>query len=53
LPTHFRRSADERFRDPAVFVLTAATLLLVAFVACYVPALQASRTDPLVVLSTE
>jgi putative ABC transport system permease protein len=45
--------SDVKPTDPAVFGLTAATLLLVALVACYLPALQASRTDPMVVLRME
>lgn len=45
--------SDVKPTDPAVFTLTAATLLSVAVAACYVPALQASRTDPMVVLRME
>ncbi len=39
--------------DPLVFGLTAAVLLAVTVLAGYVPARQASRTDPLVVLRVE
>jgi putative ABC transport system permease protein len=45
--------SDVKPTDPAVFALTAALLLVVAMLACYLPALQASRTDPMVVLRTE
>ena len=45
--------SDVKPTDPTVFGLTAALLLVVALVACYLPALQASRTDPMVVLRTE
>jgi putative ABC transport system permease protein len=44
---------DVKTTDPAVFGLTAALLVFVALVACYLPALQASRTDPMVVLRAE
>ena len=40
-------------KDPAVFLLVAGTLLLVALAASWVPALRASRVDPNVALRTE
>jgi ABC-type antimicrobial peptide transport system permease subunit len=39
--------------DPAVFAAVATTLLLVAAVACLVPAWRASRLDPMQALRTE
>jgi ABC-type antimicrobial peptide transport system permease subunit len=39
--------------DPLVFAVTAVTLLAVTILAGYLPARQASRTDPMVVLRAE
>ena len=39
--------------DPLVFTLTGAGLLFITVVAGYIPALQASRTDPIVALRSE
>jgi ABC-type antimicrobial peptide transport system permease subunit len=39
--------------DPLTFSAIAATLTLVALAACYVPARQAARIDPIVSLRTE
>jgi ABC-type lipoprotein release transport system permease subunit len=39
--------------DPGVFAAVAATLLLVAAMACMVPAWRASRLDPMKALRTE
>ena len=39
--------------DPAIFAAVAATLLMVAAVACIVPAWRASRIDPMQALRTE
>ncbi len=39
--------------DPVVFAGTAATLLVICVLAGYLPARQAARTDPIVVLRTE
>jgi predicted permease len=39
--------------DPSVFVIVTATLLLVAAMACVVPAWRASRLDPMQALRTE
>ena len=44
---------DVKPTDPAVFVGTGLTLVLVCVAAGFVPALQASRTDPMIVLRTE
>jgi predicted permease len=39
--------------DPVTFAVIAATLTLVAFIACYVPARRAARIDPIVSLRSE
>ena len=39
--------------DPIVFTSSIATLLLVALIACYIPARRAARVDPIVVLREE
>jgi ABC-type antimicrobial peptide transport system permease subunit len=39
--------------DPSIYFIAPACLALIAFIACYVPALRASRVDPIKALRQE
>ena len=47
-----RRSAIGAY-DPATFVVSAAVLVFVALIACFIPAWRATRVDPMITLRCE